>query len=244
MSQTEAPTEEITTNPVGTQDSTVGEKSPAERAIADADLKKAVAEAVSDMFKPQAWKPKILVKFKIELPSGQKALVKHLDTLDLLEYDLIEELDFFTRKLFPATVDMSGNPIEQDKMEENIWKALTDPDKRRRFLDMTGKLMAAASLDPKIVHDGVALVKSKRDGRLHTRFGYQLNMDQQLEYLGEPVSALRDREVYSGYIDFSDRMVFFQELNRPLESITPFRKEQAQMLQDLARGEGDGGEAK
>lgn len=258
MSQADVATPETKTSPEGTQDvpevetpqeKALHEATPEQRLgeapLDDAQLKKAVAQAVTDMFKPSAWKPKYVVKFKIQCPSGQTALVKHLDTLDLLEYDLVEELDFFTRKLFPIDIDPSGTPIEsQDEAEQTIWKALGDVEKRRRFLDMTGKLMATASVNPRIIHDGVAIIE-KRDKETgvvskHTVFGYQLSVKQQIDIWGQPIPTLPDGAVYSGYIDLSDRMVFFQELNRPLELIQPFREEQAAMLQDMARGQGDG----
>lgn len=253
MSQTDVATSEQKTSPEGTQDvravveETLHNATPEQRLGEEpVDLKKAVADAVSDMFKVDAWKPKYVVKFKIQCPSGQTALVKHLDTLDLLEYDLVEELDFFTRKLFPVDIDPSGTPVEaQEDQETTIWTALKDVEKRRRFLDMTGMLMAAASVDPKIIHDGVTIVekRDKATGEVtkHTRFGYQLKPDQQIDAFGKPIAPLPDRAVYSGYIDFADRMTFFQELNRPLELIQPFREEQAAMLQDMARGQGDGG---
>jgi len=237
MSQmTEAPALEVTPTPVETQGSKAGD---------DKELNAAVAKAMENMFavNANAWAPRMVVKFKIECPSGQTALVKHLDTLALLEFDLVEELDFFTRKLFPANVDAAGN-IEEAKAqaEENIWGALKDPEKRRRFLDMTGKLMAAASVDPIIVHDGVA-VKTEGNGKKRTVFGYELSSQEQIEIWGKPVEALPvGNAVYSGYVDFADRMTFFQELNKPLGLIEPFREEQAAVLQDMARSEGHGPE--
>lgn len=236
MSPKEAPTsEEKEANPVGTQGSSdVGEQEK---------LNQAVEKAVTDMFavKKDAWKPRVLVKFKIDCPSGQTALVKHLDTLDLLEHDLIEELDFFTRKLFPINIDASGNPIEaQEQIEETIWGALKDPEKRCRFLDMTGKLMAAASVKPNIIHDGVAVVTSQDGGQKETKFGYEMSSEEQIEHFKKPLAPLKDNEVYSGYIDFADRMAFFQELNRPLSMIEPFREESPAMLQDMARKQSDG----
>lgn len=242
MSPKEAPapaTEEKEANPVGTQDSSDAGKKE--------DLNQAVEKAVTDMFtvKTDAWKPRVLVKFKIDCPSGQTALVKHLDTLDLLEYDLIEELDFFTRKLFPLNIDASGNPVEaQEQIEETIWGALKNPEKRCRFLDMTGKLMAAASIRPHIIHDGVAVVPVQgSDTEKTTKFGYEMSAKEQAEVLEKPVPRLGDNEVYSGYIDFADRMAFFQELNRPLSMIEPFREESTAVLQDLAREQSDGSEA-
>ncbi|AEK07472.1 tail assembly chaperone [Mycobacterium phage Send513] len=248
------PTDTITKEPVGTQEVSVGETPTPAALLASAagdqapqDVDEAVKAAVKDLFavNEKAWKPKRVVKFVVDCPSGQVALVKHLDTLDLIEHDLVEELDFFTRKLFPADIDASGNPVEvQAKVEDNIWQALRDPEKRRRFLEVTGRLMQAASIKPKIIHDGVVLVEDKdsaETGRKTTKFGYELDMAEQLEHFKRPIPPLKDGEVYSGYVDFADRMAFFQELNKPLGMIEPFREEQAAVLQDMARGEGHGG---
>lgn len=209
------------------------------------ELNKAVAEAVSDMFQvTDAWRPRNTVKFKIECPSGQTALVKHLDTMDLLEYDLIEELDFFTRRLFPSAVDPSGSPLDAaEQAEEGLWVTLRDPEKRMRFFDMTGRLMAAASIDPSIVHDGVAL-QEDQNGTKTCVFGYQVDsVEEQIKLFGKPIPMLKERQAYSGPIDFGDRMAFFSELNKPLVMIEPFRPESAVVLQDLERSEGHGGEA-
>ena len=261
------PTDAHETSPVGAQGASVGVKEvelpndpvvdPQVKAQVKAevagnpDLQQSVKQAVEDMFavNESAWAPKQILKFVVECPSGQKVLVKYLGTLDLLEYDLVEELDFFTRKLFPVDIDLSGNPVEaQEAAEQTIWAALRDPEKRRRFLDMTGKLMAAACVKPRVVHDGVVLVDdTDPDGNPTsekvTRFGYQLDLSQQLEHFKKPLAPLPANGIYSGYVDFADRMTIFQELNKPLGMIEPFREESLAVLQDMARGEGSGGEA-
>lgn len=265
MSQTtEAPPEETKTKPVGTQGSSEGKSKGSikeasdkthDDAIsggefdADADFKAAVEKAVAEMFdlNEKAWQPKTIVKFKIECPSGQSVLAKHLDTLDLLSYGLIEEMDFFTRKLFPPSIDASGNP-EEEAEPESIWKSLRDPKKRQRFLDMTGKLAAISSVKPSLAHDGVAVVPEldedgESTGRQITKFGYQMTMEEQLEYFKKPIPKLKDGQAYTGYLSFNDRMTYFQELNRPLSLIEPFREGSVALLQNLARSEGHGGEA-
>lgn len=265
MSQTtEAPPEETKTKPVGTQDSSEGKgktslKETSEK-VHDAavrgespeateEFKAAVAKAVAEMFdlNEKAWQPKTIVKFKIECPSGQTVLAKHLDTLDLLGYGLIEEMDFFTRKLFPPSIDASGNP-EEEAEQESIWKSLRDPKKRQRFLDMTGKLAAISSVKPSLAHDGVAVVPELDEdgeptGKQTTKFGYQMTMEEQLEYFKKPIPKLKSGQAYTGYLSFNDRMTYFQELNRPLSMIEPFREGSAALLQNLARSEGHGGEA-
>lgn len=260
------PVDEAEMNPVGTQEDSTGKANPLfneqkeegktavlelPNVIPTENLEQAVEKAVNNMFAvTDAWRPKPKVKFKINCPSGQIALVKHLDTLALLEFDLIEELDFFTRKLFPVDIDAAGNPVEATAaIEESIWAALKNPEKRCRFFNMTGKLMAAASIEPKIVHDGVAVVTvtdpETGESSKTTKFGFQMSVQEQIEHFKRPVLPLaNDKSVYSGCIDFSDRMAFFQELNKPLELIEPFREESAAMLQDMARSEGNGGETK
>lgn len=229
-----------TLNPVGTQENSSGEPqviiSRDEKPTPPKLSKEQLKAAVDEMFEvTDAWQPRqTKVKFKIECPSGQTALVKHLDTMDLLEAGLIEELDFFTRRLFPRKIDPSGNPVD-DPDNETLWQSLRDPEKRRRFFDMTGKLMAAAAIRPKIVFDGVIVVNEK------VVFGYQLSEEDQKEKLSEPVPALKKNETYAGAIDFADRMAFFHELNRPLKQIEPFRPESAVVLQDLDGSQGHGG---
>ncbi len=224
--------------PVGTQDSSAE------------DVKKAVEEAVKDIFEVQdAWKPKETIKFKIECPSGQTVLVKYLNTIDLVEYDLVEELDFFTRKLFPIDIDPNGNPVEQqEEMESGIWSAFRDPVKRCRFFEMTGRLIAAAALNPRVIHDGVAVVdvtdEDTGETKKVTKFGYQMSIEDQVRYLGRPIKPLpNSKYTYSGCIDFGDRMAFFQELNKPLGLIEPFREESVAVLSDMARSEGIGSTA-
>lgn len=244
-------------NPVGTQDSSASEP---QRFIEQDDptgkhdkilvpqpekptppklSKEQLKAAVDEMFEvTDAWAPRqTKIKFKIDCPSGQTALVKHLDTMDLIEVGLIEELDFFTRRLFPRKLDPSGNPVDDDdENNETLWQALRDPEKRRRFFDMTGKLMAAAAIRPKIIFDGV-FVKGEK-----VVFGYQLSQEERKEK-DIFVPHLKKGETYAGAIDFADRMAFFHELNRPLKQIEPFRPESAVVLQDMDGVERPGSEA-
>lgn len=202
------------------------------------DLEKAVKEAVDDMFAvSNVWAPKVVVKFKIDCPSGQTALVKHLDILDLASVGLVEDMDLFTKKLFPSKFDDQGNPVDE-KESETIWDTLKDVEQRKKFLDMTGRLMSIASVKPKVVDDGVVIVTNE-DGSKVTKFGHQLDMDQQLEHFGKPIPTLEDpkREAYAGYIGFADRMSYFVELQKPLGAIEPFREGSADVLESMESGE-------
>lgn len=230
------------TNPVGAQDVSEGVSTPQNTEYKEEDFQAAVKKAMEDTFKiSEQWTShRKVVRFIIDCPSGQKALVKHLDTWDLIDNNLIEELDFFTRKLFPG-FNQAGNPVEDDGEEgESFWAAMRKPEKRTRFLDMTGILIAASSIKPKVIHDGVAVIVDPETGAQKTVFGHEMTIDEQLEHFKRPVPKLEDGQTYSGTIDFSDRMKFFQELNKPLAVIQPFREESSDVLQDLARIQGLG----
>lgn len=198
------------------------------------ELKAALREVVRDEFAvTDAWQPREIIKFVVNCPSGQRALVKHLDTMDLLQYDLIEEMDFFSKKLFPSSFDPAGNPSElTPEIETNIWTVLRDPEKRCRFIKLLNRMMTAASVRPKIVDDGVALVDDPREeGSKKLVFGYQVkSIDKQIELFGKPVPKLKEGQCYAGPIDLGDRMAFFSELNKPLGMIEPFRKQQDAVL--------------
>lgn len=209
-------------------------------------LNKAVKEAFSDMFAvTQAWEPREVVKFVIECPSGQKALAKHLDVLDLAAADLVEDMDLFTRKLFPTALDDQGNPVD-NKDQESFWKALKDINKRLKFIDMTNRLMAAASVKPKVVNDGVAIRTNPETSEQEIVHGYQVtDIDEQLKLFGKPVPTLGDprHEAYAGTITFNDRMTFFTELQKPLALIEPFREQQDAVLANLESSESVGNTA-
>lgn len=221
MSQVTNPVESEELNPVGTQEDSAGEPS----------IKETVEQIVRDQFAvTEGWQPKKTVKFVIECPSGQTALVKHLDTRDLLRANLLEEMDRFTKELIP-NLDAQGKPVvEKDEEEVGIWSILREPEKRRRFFDMTNRLMCIAAVKPKIIDDGVAL-RHNEDGELEEVFGHEVeSIDEQIKLFQKPVPPLKDGEAYAGAIDFTDRMAFFQELNKPLALIEPFREESNAVL--------------
>lgn len=245
MSQSTAPAVEQSTNPVEAQEPSAGEQT-ASQAIHEAALRddkealnKAVAQAIQEQFAvTDAWKPKRIVKFVINCPSGQKVLAKHLDTMDLVKANLIEEMDFFMKKLAPRELDDQGNPVDADGAE-SIWVVLRDPEKRCQFLDLMNRLMAAAALKPRIINDGVVLV-TNHQGEKEEVFGHQVkSIDRQVKLFGKPIPKLKDGEAYAGVIGFPDRMEFFTQLNKPLELIEPFR-EQANSVASMARSESSG----
>jgi hypothetical protein len=231
MSQVEeAPVVVKKKRPVETQADSTGEITES--------LKAAVREAIQDEFAiTEAWKPRQIVKFIVHCPSGQKALVRHMDTMDLLQYDLIEEMDFFSKRLF-ANVNESG-----EEVEDNIWAVLRDPEKRCRFVRLLNRMMTAASVRPKIINDGVTLVDDEdHPGSKKLVFGYQItDIDEQIKLFGKPIPPLKDGECYAGPIDLGDRMAFFSELNKPLGMIEPFREQQNVVLASLESVEGIGG---
>jgi len=269
MSHEEAtPTETEQTNPVGTQEVPEGLIKnprpehkccehcgpdahaphtlgcpPAEKpSLSKEELDKLVKEAMDDMFQPRAWKPRNVVKFLIECPSGQNVLVKHMDILELAGADLVEDMDLFGKKLLPQAFDEQGRPIDEDKRSSGIWKSFKDIKKRHKFLDMTNRLMAVSSVRPKVIDDGVAIVKDE-EGSETIKYGYQMTTQEQLEYFERPIPPLEGEQVYAGYVDFSDRMAFFVELQKPLGMIEPFREGPSLVLPDLESSESVGVQA-
>jgi hypothetical protein len=240
MSQPSAPAEvKRKKKPFGTQEISSGElhDKALNGELVTEELKNAVREVIQDEFAvTESWMPRKIVKFIVHCPGGQKALVKHLDTMDLVRADLIEELDFFTKKLFPSSFDDQGNPKETTA-DDSIWALLRDPEKRCRFLNMSNKLMAVASVKPKIINDGVAIVEDENGNKTDV-FGYQVeSIDEQVKLFGKPVPLLKEGQCYAGAIDFTDRMAFFSELNKPLALIEPFRQESNAVLASMESSE-------
>lgn len=193
-------------------------------------LNAAVAQAVRDQFAvTDAWKPKPRVEFVIDCPSGQRCLAKHLNTMDLVDADLIEEVDFFTKKLFPTSFDAAGNPVdaEEDTTNESFWSALKDAEKKVRFFRLLNRLLAIGIVKPKVIDDGVDV-------------GIDESGNETVVY-GSKARPLNDGEVYASAIDFADKITIFGELNKPLEQIKPFRGEQTVELPSGSTGEGVAG---
>lgn len=251
MSQdTDTLTETVKTNPVGAQEVSseiVPPKVKRAKETDDGDVdfattpefEKAVEEAVKTQFdvKPDSWGIRTVFKFMLDFPSGQRALVKHLHQTDLVRYDLLEELDFFTKRLFPPAYDASGKPIEPEEGERtDIYATLRDPEKRLRFYELTNKLLAVAMIKPQVINDGVAIIHDDDLDQDVEVFGHEVtDIDKQIELFGKPVRPLDDsiNQSYAGTIPFSDRMYLFHALNQPLEQIEPFREGPDAMLEDL-----------
>ncbi|AVD99636.1 tail assembly chaperone [Mycobacterium phage Cuke] len=201
-----------------------------------------IKAAVADMFALQpSWQPRGVTKFVIDCPSGQKILARHLDTMALLEADLIEEIDFFTKRLFPSELDAGGNIVEkpEEEAEASIWSVLRDPEKRCRFFRLLNGLMATAVEQPKIVDDGVEIL-TDTEGKKHVVTGAELSPEDHLVVFKKPLRELGPNETYASAVDFADKMAIFGELNKPLALITPFRNEQAVSLARMASSESVG----
>ena len=235
MSSPFGPAVTSTTNPVAQQVVTAGNQLHNEAlrgAIDPAVLKAAVEDAVRDQFVvTDAWKPKPRIQFVIECPSGQRCLAKYLNTMDLVDADLIEEVDFFTKRLFPSSFDAAGNPVDQEEEESNdkFWSTLKDNEKKVRFFRLLNKILSVAVVKPKVIDDGVDLQDDEYGNKTVV--------------YGSKARPLRDGEVYASAIDFADKMTIFGELNKPLEQIKPFREESATELPDLPAVEGFAGKA-
>ncbi len=233
MSQTETPVEEIPVSekeipvkkkePVGTQDSSTGET----MSVNEEQLKRVVAQAVSDQFSvTSAWKDKN-VKFIVECPSGQRCLVKHLDTMDLVNADLIEDMDFFSKALIPKNIDLAGNPIDDDQPIDTFWGALRDPQKRLKLFDMLNRLCEIGVVNPKVINDGAEIVSEA--GKEIVVLGRSVVTDAKgAEFINTPMGPrqITEDQVRTSNIDFADKMAIFGELNKPLGLIQPFREEE------------------
>lgn len=170
----------------------------------DEALEQMVKKVIHDEFEVvPAWRQKSKdMTFVITCPSGQKCLAKRLNTIDLIEADLLDEIDFFQQKLFSA-VDAQGTPTTVSS--STFSELLKDPTKRKRLFALLDKLMSVSVVKPKIhpVPKSVDITD------------YQ-NWD------GE---ALPDGEVWANVIDLLDKMYIFGELNKPLDEIDTFRVE-------------------
>lgn len=249
------PTEMQNTNPVGAQGISVGgtpipnpllskasenmhEAALRQNAIDPSVLNNAVQEAVSDMFalKPN-WMPnKEKVLFVIQCPSGQKVLAKHLNTMDLLDANLVEEIDFFTKRLFPQEMDPSGNPIDHEDDGGSIWSVLRDINKRKRFIQLLNRLLELSIQKPSVINDGVE-VATDAEGNQFLITGREMSSDDYIKVFGHPLPALGENQTYCSAIDFADKMVIFGELNKPLSVIQPFREEPAVGLASMEPGQ-------
>jgi hypothetical protein len=207
------------------------------------ELSSIVQQSVSDMFalRPN-WTPKQeKIRFVISCPSGQKVLAKHLNTMDLLEADLIEEIDFFTKRLFPQDITDTGELIDNEDGEEaNIWKVLRDIEKRRRFVDLLNKLLEASVEKPKVINDGVQIATDSK-GKQFLIFGADMKPEDYKTVFGHDLPELSEGETYTSAIDFSDKMAIFAELNKPLAVIQPFREESLVGLASMESSESVGG---
>lgn len=245
------------TNPVGTQVLSAGDTPTPNSLLSkvsedmheavlrdtsfDKKLNDAVQEAVSDMFalKPN-WSPtKQKVNFVINCPSGQKVLAKHLNTMDLLEADLVEEIDFFTKRLFPQDMDPSGNPIDEDEedTEASIWTVLRDIKKRKRFIELLNRLIELSIEKPSVINDGIEIATDS-NGKQFLITGAEMSEADYVKVYGHPLQKLVENQTYCSAIDFTDKMVIFGELNKPLSVIQPFRQEQAVGLASMEPGQG------
>lgn len=245
------------TNPVETQEPSAADALH-ETALRTEDnseeFKAAVAEAVKSQFDVKSpWQVsnhRETVKFIINCPSGQDVLVQHLDQLDLIRFDLVEDLDSFSKKLFPTKLDEQGRPV--DETGETFYQSMKDPERRIKFLDTTNRLMVCAAQKPKIVNDGVVLVDSETYKKITGKtlpddikraevFGYQVaeDIDLSVQLFGKTIPVLNEGQTYAGVIGLPDRFAFYYELNKPLEQIAPFR-ESAESMAHLGTVQGPG----
>jgi hypothetical protein len=176
------------------------------------ELKEAVKKAIKDEFEVTSWgKPAGAIRFSVVCPSGQKVLLRRLDPLNMMAAGLLDEVDFFSKKLFPESLDKAGNPIESKEDNKGLIDLLKDPEKRDQFIDLLDRLCVAAVVKP----------------RLYIPI---INDD------GEDVSDLKGKAIPVTNLDFSDKMFVFGEANKPLEEISSFRVEPTDSMATLSTG--------
>ena len=196
------------------------------------ELESLVADAVQSQFAvTNGWKQGHNIKFVVECPSGQRCLVKHLDTMDLVQADLVEDMDFFTKALFPS----SGGGAT----DKGFWQALRDPDRQLKFFTLLNKLVEVAVINPVVVDDGCSIIEDENRGRVVV-LGTSVTSHNGVDYISRNgvQRQLRPEEVRASFIDFTDKMAIFAELNKPLELIQPFREEPSAGLENLDREQG------
>ena len=128
--------------------------------VTSGNLKEAVAEAFNtvqvDPFAVTAWGTAPVKEVTLTVPSGQKVLLRKLDPIDLIAADLVDEMDYFSKKLFPNAVDRAGNPVENEDDstdEAGLWAMLKDEDKRTHFFKLLDGMAVAGCIKPPLTHD-------------------------------------------------------------------------------------------
>lgn len=162
--------------------------------LATSKLQNAVQQVMDKYAVTDAWTQQELY-FEITCPSGQKCLAKKLTTMDLVESDLIDEIDFFTKSLMPVEGEEQSEGSQFSHM-------LKDPNKRARLFNLLDGLLHIGVVKPK-----VHLVPKDIDYR---------------KWQGPTLPA---GEVWANMIDFQDKIMIFGELNKPLDEIKTFRIE-------------------
>jgi len=185
-------------------------------AVNNEELRQAVAQAMKDEFEPTVWsKPAGQIHFAVTCPSGQKVLLRKLDPLNMMAAGLLDDIDYFSKKLFPENFDRAGNPIEPKEGEASggMIELLKDEEKKNKFFDLLDRLCVAAVVKPRL-------------------YKPVYNDD------GVDVSELKGQAIPVTNLDFSDKMFIFNESNKPLEEIAAFRYESTDGVATMAAVQG------
>lgn len=86
------------------------------------------------------------VPFEVELPSGQRCLVRKLQMEDVIRLNLIDALDTFSPQL------MSDDKPEQPKTIKETMGLMGDPDKLDRLMESMDKVVVVCVVKPKVFH--------------------------------------------------------------------------------------------
>lgn len=206
-------------------------------------IRLAVKEAMEHQFDVSPGWQKKSQRFVVTTPNGQRALCKRVNTMDLLNGDLLEEMDFYTKALFPTKWDAAGNPIENTNAE-NFWAALRDPDKRLKFTRMLNTLMEICVVEPSVFDDGAEIVVNPKSGQREVVCGAGVKRSEAdgREYVevNGVTRLVPEGLVRTSDIDWTDKMAIFSELNKPLDQLQIFH-EQGTELASVGTEQGSGG---
>jgi len=98
-------------------------------------------------FVPAGWGA-VKPKFDLDLPSGARVKVEHLEITELLQLGIIDSIDSFSKKLLPAVQDAASSGKSQEEIVgENVVK---DIDQFGDVLKVVDKVVARAIVEPKV----------------------------------------------------------------------------------------------
>lgn len=100
-----------------------------------------------DQYAPTVWGNKNEEGRDLTLPSGQKCRVRKIGMEDILELDLIDLMDTFTKQL---TAEPSDKKTEEDATGDAFMEMLKDPDRRHKIITAINSVVPRAVIAPSV----------------------------------------------------------------------------------------------